>query len=456
MKKCSLLIMILLIGCLLCACEKHDVASDRQFAEGKEEVASAEEAKSEKQEAAEQWEKGYDLPVDEQEREEAESDCKKVMGLISDIYHRADKGDASNVVLNDETIHEMQDRIKEKGVFDVKKTLAMVLALVMMFTLLTGCGGGGGDSGGDGTGAEYTWRMALNGSAPGELGYDMATFFKEKVEELTSGRVSIEFYGGNSLGSTTEVLEGMAAGVADITCESVGTLAPFTNLANIDIMPYIYNGYDHFQAVWGGELGQEILDTVGNDSGFKLMGAGYRGARIVTATKEMKTVEDFAGFKLRSPNLEGYIKVWEWMGSAPTPLAMGETYTALQQGTVDGQENSILDSQSYSFQEVCPYWILTNHVYSANTIIMDKAYFESLPEDIQSALEEAAVYAGEQIGQEVLEREDAAKEELTAEGVTFVDVDNAAFTEHFSGYAEANFPDLADWCNQIRALAPNA
>lgn len=263
------------------------------------------------------------------------------------------------------------DRIKEKGVFDVKKTLAMVLALVMMFTLLTGCGGGGGDSGGDGTGAEYTWRMALNGSAPGELG-------------------------------------------------------------------------------------QEILDTVGNDSGFKLMGAGYRGARIVTATKEMKTVEDFAGFKLRSPNLEGYIKVWEWMGSAPTPLAMGETYTALQQGTVDGQENSILDSQSYSFQEVCPYWILTNHVYSANTIIMDKAYFESLPEDIQSALEEAAVYAGEQIGQEVLEREDAAKEELTAEGVTFVDVDNAAFTEHFSGYAEANFPDLADWCNQIRALAPNA
>ena len=263
------------------------------------------------------------------------------------------------------------DRIKEKGVFDVKKTLAMVLALVMMFTLLTGCGGGGGDSGGDGTGAEYTWRMALNGSAPGELG-------------------------------------------------------------------------------------QEILDTVGNDSGFKLMGAGYRGARIVTATKEMKTVEDFAGFKLRSPNLEGYITVWEWMGSAPTPLAMGETYTALQQGTVDGQENSILDSQSYSFQEVCPYWILTNHVYSANTIIMDKAYFESLPEDIQSALEEAAVYAGEQIGQEVLEREDAAKEELTAEGVTFVDVDNAAFTEHFSGYAEANVPDLADWCNQIRALAPNA
>lgn len=115
MKKCILFIIILLIGCLLCACEKHDVASNRQFAEGKEEAASMEEAKSEKEEAAEQWEKGYDLPVDEREREEAESDCKKVMGLISDIYDYADKGDASNVVLNDEAIYQMQGRIKEKG-----------------------------------------------------------------------------------------------------------------------------------------------------------------------------------------------------------------------------------------------------------------------------------------------------------------------------------------------------
>ena len=177
---------------------------------------------------------------------------------------------------------------------------------------------------------------------------------------------------------------------------------------------------------------------------------------VVTSPTGAAIRDILSVLRRRSPNLEGYIKVWEWMGSAPTPLSMGETYTALQQGTVEGQENSILDSQSYSFQEVCPYWILTNHVYSANTIIMDKTYFESLPEDIQSALEEAAVYAGEQVSQEVLEREETAKEELSAEGVTFVEVDNAAFAEHFDGYAEANFPDLADWCNQIRALAPNA
>ena len=114
-RKSILLIMVFLIGCFVCACGKKDSVAGESLVEDTEEVSSTEETKSAEEEAAEQWEKGYDLPVDEQEREEAESDCKKVMGLISDIYDCADKGDASNVVLNDETIHEMQDRIKEKG-----------------------------------------------------------------------------------------------------------------------------------------------------------------------------------------------------------------------------------------------------------------------------------------------------------------------------------------------------
>lgn len=207
-----------------------------------------------------------------------------------------------------------------------KRSFAWILVITMMVSLLAGCGGTSTDEGGeseDGSGAQYVWKMALNGSAPGELAYDMATYFKEKVEELTGGSVQIDFYGGNSLGSTTEVLEGMSVGVADILCESVGTLAPFTSLANIDIMPYIYSGYDHFMEVWGSDLGKEILDGVGADSNFKLMGAGFRGARIVTATKEMTTVEDFSGFKLRSPNLEGYIKVWEWDGFRSDPAGHG-------------------------------------------------------------------------------------------------------------------------------------
>lgn len=345
-----------------------------------------------------------------------------------------------------------------------KRFLALLLTLAMALAL-TACGGGSdtstdtsGDSAGDSATsaeAEYKWKMALNGTA-GELAFDMATYFADKVTELTDGRVEVELYGGAALGTTTEVLEGMAAGVADVLCESVGTLSPFTELANIDAMPYMYSGgYEHFAAMWSSDLGKEILDEVGAASGFKLMGSGYRGARVVTATQKMETVDEFKGFKLRAPNLEMYVKTWQWMGSAPTPLAMGETYTAIQQGTVNGQENSILDSKSYSFAEICDYWILTNHVYSSNCIVMDANYFASLPEDIQAAVEEAAVYAGEMISQDVLDREDAAKTELEAQGVEFVEVDNAAFSEAFVGFAEENFDYLADWANRIREMDPS-
>ena len=114
-KKSILLIMVFLIGCFVCACGKGKSVVGETLVEDTEEVSSTEETKSAEEEAAEQWEKGYGLPVDEQEEKEAENDCKKMMELIFDIYKDADKGTASNVVLNDETVLEMQKRLMETG-----------------------------------------------------------------------------------------------------------------------------------------------------------------------------------------------------------------------------------------------------------------------------------------------------------------------------------------------------
>ena len=114
-RKSILLIMAFLIGCDLCACGKEDSVVGESLVEDTEEVSSTEETKSAEEEAAEQWEKGYDLPVDEQEREEAETDCKKLMEHYLDIYETADKGIASNVVLDDQTVLEMQKKVKDAG-----------------------------------------------------------------------------------------------------------------------------------------------------------------------------------------------------------------------------------------------------------------------------------------------------------------------------------------------------
>ena len=114
-RKIILLIMILLNGCFLCACGREDKISGEPLWEDAEKIPSAEETKSTEEEAAEQWIKGYDLPVDEQEREEAEIDCKKLMKLYLDIYETADKGIASNVVFDEQTVLEMQKKVKDAG-----------------------------------------------------------------------------------------------------------------------------------------------------------------------------------------------------------------------------------------------------------------------------------------------------------------------------------------------------
>lgn len=334
-----------------------------------------------------------------------------------------------------------------------KKVLALALALSMVF-VLTACGGGG-DSGSAGGGdAEYNWKMALNGQE-GDNAYDYGVFFKDKIEELTEGKVAVELYGGAQLGDTTEVLEGMSEGVADIMVESVGTLAPFSDLANIEAMPYMINSKEHFDAVWEGEVGDELKEEIGKDAGFKLLGASYRGPRIVTATKEMKTVDDFKGFKLRTPDLDMYVKTWKWMGAAPTPLGMSETYTAIQQKTVDGQENPMASSLSFSLDEVCDYWIKTNHVYGCNVVIMDREYFEGLPEDIQAAVEEAAEWAGEQTSAQQEKLDAESEQQLKDDGKKVIEVDTAAFAKHFEGFAESEFPDFADWVKKIKDADPS-
>lgn len=343
----------------------------------------------------------------------------------------------------------------------MKKVSSLILAMLLLVSLLTGCGGtaqteptGTGETSGDGT-AEYVWKMALN-SSEGDNAYDMGAAFAEKIMELTDGRVQVDLYGGAALGSTSEVLEGMSYGVADCMVESVSIMASFSSKANIDVMPFVYSGFDHWKAVWNGELGEEIKDTVGQESGFKLLGATYRNPRIVCATYSMQNIEDFKGFKIRVPNQPAYIKTWEWLDAAPTPMAMNEVYTALQQKTVDGQENPIQDSKNYAFDEVCKYWIKTNHAYGTNVVIMSQTYFDGLPADIQEACVEAANYASQVVTDAALEKAEETEAALVEEGCTIIEVDTPAFIEYFEGFAEANFPELTDWVDQIKALDPTA
>ena len=112
-KNSLVLIMVLLIGSFACACGKKDSVADESFAAYTEEVPFTETTKTDEKDTAKQWEKGYDLPIDEWEMDEAENDCSAMMEHIYEIYSDADKGAASNVVLTDEIIFELQKKLME-------------------------------------------------------------------------------------------------------------------------------------------------------------------------------------------------------------------------------------------------------------------------------------------------------------------------------------------------------
>ena len=317
----------------------------------------------------------------------------------------------------------------------MKKLMAAVLAGLMLAGLLSGCANTANDDE-----VEYRWKMALN-STEGDNAYDTGVLFAQKIKELTDGRVQVDLYGGAQLGTTAEVLEGMYAGVADVMCESIGTLATFTPLANIEAMPYMFSSYDHFMNVWYSDLGQEIKDAVGDDAGFKLMGASYRGPRVVCATKELKTVADFKGFKLRAPNLEMYLKTWQWAGANPTPIPMNEVYTALQTNTIDGQENPADVPYSSSFYEVQKYISATNHIAEAWVVGMNPDKFASLDEDLQTLIAETA----QEMQQWKLDYDNATDQAdidfMVEKGMEYNELDEAGFAA-FQEVSKSLYPEF--------------
>ena len=205
-----------------------------------------------------------------------------------------------------------------------KRILATFLCAVMSLSLLAGCGGSSSadtndSSDGDSSapiGETYTMKMHLSIGETDPV-YKSAQFFADTVHEKSNGAITVELYPSSSLGNTADCLEGLSLGICNIVYESIGNLASLTSLANIEAAPYLYSGTDHWRAVWEGEVGQGILQQMGDDCGMVIMGAGLQGIRMMCSNKRIETPADVAGFKLRVPTIPIYLDTWTWLGATP-------------------------------------------------------------------------------------------------------------------------------------------
>ena len=250
--------------------------------------------------------------------------------------------------------------------------------------------------------------------------------FKEKVEELSGGQIKIDIQASGVLGSENDVLDSMLGGGGTVDMSRISAFALTSYGAEKSVLlsiPYTFTSREHFWNFANSELAPEfLLEPQDNNLGIRGLFYGEEGFRHFFTKKEVKTLEDIKGMKLRVSNDSIMTGMVSGLGANPTVVAFNELYSALQTGVVDGAEQPIANYKSNAFHEVAPNLILDGHTLGAIQVIITDEAWDKLTEEQQNILMEAGKYAAEFNARISQEAEDEVLEELKAAGVNVVEV----------------------------------
>ncbi|MGO1749772.1 MAG: TRAP transporter substrate-binding protein [Marinobacter sp.] len=224
--------------------------------------------------------------------------------------------------------------------------------------------------------------------------------FQQLVSEQTNGAVTIEIYPNASLGDERTLLEGMQIGTVDMGVITNGPVANFVDEFSVFELPFLFPTSEAAYSVLDGEIGQEILDKL-QDVNLKGLAYAERGFRNITNSKNAINVPaDLDGLTLRVIQNEVYVDTFRELGANAVPMAWTEALTALQQDTIDGQENPVNAIHAFNLAETQNYLTMTRHIYAPAIFIMSLPTWNGLQEELQGivleAAKEASSYAREQ------------------------------------------------------------
>ncbi|WP_019119995.1 TRAP transporter substrate-binding protein [Brevibacillus massiliensis] len=318
----------------------------------------------------------------------------------------------------------------------MKKLFSTLVVSTMV--LLTACGGGNEVKPADNGGQQQSAASA-GGSITLKVGHTLADTshyqkglekFKELVEAKTNGAIKIETFPNGSLGGERDMIEGLNVGSIDMVLTSTGPMSGFVPEVTVVDLPFLFRDADHAHKVLDGEIGTELRNKVESTMGVKTLGWWENGYRNVTNNSHPVTKpEDLRGFKIRTMENDIHMDTFKALGAQPTPMAFTELFTALQQGTIDAEENPVPIIMTSRFYEVQKYLSMTRHFYSPSLLMMAQAKFDALTPDQQKVIEEAAIEAGKFERDTVAEMEKQYLEELKAKGMEIIEPDIQSFVD---------------------------
>ena len=290
--------------------------------------------------------------------------------------------------------------------------------------------------------------MAVNAETILKIGYSNAinshygvgaVAFCDGVEKGTQGRYKCQQYPNNALGGEREMIEAVQIGTQDLANVSTGPLGNFVPEVKVVDIPFLFRDYDHARKVMDGPIGQDLLKKM-TSKGVVGLAWTENGFRHMTNSKRaIYTPDDAKGLKMRTMENKVHMDGYRTFGINPTPMAWPEVFGALQQGTVDGQENPIPVVLSGKLWQVQKHFSMTNHVYSPAVLVLSPAIWQKLSDADKAVFVDAAKKASIVQRKKVNDDENSGVAQMEKEGMQVVKkVDGEAFRKAVAP-AYANF-----------------
>lgn len=277
----------------------------------------------------------------------------------------------------------------------MKKLLKSIYIIFIMTFILTGCsqneqGNQDNNSNNSSSDKKYTIKVAHVVAETHASHISLQEVFKKEIEEKSGGRITVEIYPNAQLGSDRQAVEAVSMGSTEMTMSAMAVMSGFEDKVTVLDLPFLFKTKEAAYSALDGELGDKINELLLKQN-IKNLGYAEGGFRNITNSKRpIVKPEDLEGIKIRTQENPIHIASFKAFGANPTPMAFGELFTALQQKTVDGQENPINLIYASKFQEVQKYLTLTGHVYGTACLFINNDFFNSLPEDLQEIVQKAA------------------------------------------------------------------
>lgn len=333
----------------------------------------------------------------------------------------------------------------------MKRMTSLFLAMAMVFALAS-CGSttkpsssstsGSAGSASSGTASsagtydnlEPIELVGADSTGKGAAGQIFGELVASKVDEITGGKLTIDYHPNGDLGGDADLLRQMQNNdIQIVVCQTAPVVSFIPDMAVFDL-PMVFSKYD-------GDTIDQVLN--GTDSAFHTqLSASYEAAdfhllgilqnatyRLTTANVALNDLASFKGLQIRTMENSNHMAFWTAIGAEPTPLAWSEVYFALQSGAIDAQENAADTCVGANFNEVQKYLACTNHILYANQIAINKDAYESLDPAYQAALDQAVAEALAEMRPQLTEIDQTNKQTLQDKGMTMIEYDNSFFDQ---------------------------